>query len=247
MDSLNANIINELQKLFSKKKTWVFLIITGIVCFLSAFFITSIQVKLIFISMSSVNFPLMVLSIFTNVFLPLFIFMAASELFSGEIADKTLKLVLTMPISRLKVYVSKIVAIGIYIFINLLVLFLVSTISSLCLNLGTISIYPVFLSYLIDMVPALILSIFAAFIVQFFRSNSSAIVSCILIFIGVRVVALLNSGLNNNMFTAYLDWYSLWFRSGVNILRTGNIFLLMLSYGIIFFTVGYYLFDKREV
>jgi len=31
MDSLNANIINELQKLFAKKKTWVFLIITGVI------------------------------------------------------------------------------------------------------------------------------------------------------------------------------------------------------------------------
>lgn len=78
MDSLNANIINELQKLFAKKKTWILLVITGIICFLSAFFITSIQLKLVFISMSSVSFPLMVLSVFTNVFLPLFIFMAAS-------------------------------------------------------------------------------------------------------------------------------------------------------------------------
>ena len=247
MSSLNANIINEVQKLFAKKKTWVFLAITGIVCFLSAFFITSIQVKLIFISMSSMSFPLMVLSIFTNVFLPLFIFMAASELFAGEIADKTLKLVLTMPISRLKVYISKIIAIAIYIFINLLVLFIVSTISSLCLNLGTINIYTVLISYLIDMLPAIILGIFAAFIVQFFKSSSSALVSSILIFVGIRVVALFNSGLNNNIFTSYLDWYSLWFRSGSNFLRTGNILLMILSYGIIFFTVGYYLFDKREV
>jgi ABC-2 type transport system permease protein len=247
MDSLNANIINELQKLFAKKKTWILLVITGIICFLSAFFITSIQLKLVFISMSSVSFPLMVLSVFTNVFLPLFIFMAASELFSGEIADKTLKLVLTMPISRLKVYISKIVAIGIYIFINLLVLFLVSSVSSLFLKLGTISIFPVFISYLIDIVPALILSIFAVFIVQFFKSSNSALVSCILIFVGIRVVTIFNSGLNNNMFTSYLDWNSLWFRGGVNLLRTGNIFLLLLSYGIIFFTLGYYLFDKREV
>jgi len=97
------------------------------------------------------------------------------------------------------------------------------------------------------MVPALILSIFAAFIVQFYKSSSSALVSCILIFIGIRVVALFNSGLNNNIFIAYLDWYSLWFRGGANILRTGNIFLLILSYGIIFFTMGYYLFDKREI
>lgn len=247
MVSLKANIINELQKLFAKKKTSVFLIILGLLCFLSAFFITSIQRKLIFMSMSSVSFPLLVLSIFTNVILPLFIFMAAAELFSGEIADKTMKLVLTMPISRLKIYISKIIAIGIYIFINLLVLFLASTISSLCLSLGSISIYHVIFGYLIDMVPVLILIIFAAFIVQFFKSSSSALVSCILLFVGIRIIALLNTGLNTNIFTSYLNWYSLWFRSGANLLRTGNIFLLLLSYGIIFFTVGYFIFDRKEI
>ena len=247
MDSLKANIVNELQKLFAKKKICVFLIILGILCFLSAFFISSIQAKLIFMSMSSVSFPLLVLSIFTNTVLPLFIFMAASELFSGEIADKTLKLVLTMPISRLKIYISKIIAISIYVFLNLLVLFLVSTLSALCLNIGIMSISHVIFSYLLDFIPALILTVFAAFVVQFFKSSSSALVSCILIFVAIRITALLNSGLNNNIFTAYLNWYSLWFRSGANLLRTGNIFLLILSYGIIFFTVGYYLFDKREV
>lgn len=247
MDSLYANIINELQKLLAKKKIIILLILIVPICFLAAYFITSIQVKLIFISMSSVSFPLMVLSVFTNIFLPLFIFMAASELFSGEIADKTLKLVLTMPISRLKVYISKIVVLSIYIFINLLVLFLISTISALWLNVGVINIYNVILSYLIDIIPAVILGIFATFIVQFFKSSSSALVSCILVFICLRVAALLNSGLNNNIFTSYLNWYSLWFRGISNILKTGNIFLLMISYGIIFFTLGYYLFDKREV
>jgi len=247
MDSLYANIQNELQKLFAKKKIAAFLIILGVICFLLAFFITSIQSKLIFISMSSVSFPLMVLSIFTNTVLPLFIFMATAEMFSGEVADKTLKLVLTMPISRLKIYISKIIAIGIYIFINLLVLFLVSTISALFLNLGSISIFHVILSYLIDTIPALIVGIFAAFVAQFFKSSSSALVSSILLFLAIRVVALINTGLNNNIFTSYLNWYSLWFRSGVNFLRTGYIFLLLLSYGIIFFTMGYFMFDRKEV
>jgi ABC-2 type transport system permease protein len=219
----------------------------AIISFLSAYFMSAIQAKLVFISMTSISFPLLILSIFTNVFLPLFIFMTASELFSGEIADKTLKLVLTMPISRIKIYISKILAIAIYIVINLFVLLLISIISSLCLNINLVNIPQIFLGYLLDIIPALILAIFTAFIVQFFKSSRVSLVSSILIFIGIKVLSLLSSGFDNNIFTSYLNWYSLWFTNGPNFLRTGTITLLMLSYGIIFFTAGYYMFDKKEV
>lgn len=247
MNSLKSNTMNEIQKLFLKKKTYVFLIITAVISFLSAFFISNIQAKLIFISISSVSFPLIILSVFTNIFLPLFIFMAAGELFPGETADKTLKLTLTMPISRLKVYISKIIAIVVFIILSLLVIFLVSTVSALCLGVGVASVPQIFLSYIIDAIPALILAIFAVFIVQFFRNTSAALISCILAFIGIRVIALLNTSLNNNMFTSYLNWSSLWLTGGASFFRNINIFLLLLAYGIIFFTLGYYIFDKKEV
>jgi ABC-2 type transport system permease protein len=247
MNSLKANIINELEKLFLKKKTIVFLIIIALTSFLSIFFVSSIQSKLVFISMSSISFPLMVLSMLTNVFLPLFIFMAAAELFPGEIADRTLKLVLTRPISRLKVYISKITAISIYIIINLLVVFLVTTITALILKVNILSISHVLFSYMIDIIPASILVIFAAFVVQFFKTNSAAIISCILIFLGIRALSLFITGFNNNMFTSYLNWYSLWSANGSSIFRLLIISLLLLSYGIIFFTSGYYMFDKKEI
>lgn len=247
MESLKANILNEVQKLFSRKKTWVFLIIIAITSFLSAFFITAIQTKLVFIAMSSISFPLMALSIFTNIILPLFIFIAVSELFAGEVEDKTLKLVLIMPITRLKVYITKIISIGIYIIINLFVVLLISTISALFLNINLSSISNVICSYLIDVIPALILAIFASFIAQFFRSSSTALTSCIFIFIGIKVISLFLPGINNNIFTNYLNWSSLWFSGETNFLRAINIFLLMVAYGIIFFTTGYYMFDKKEV
>lgn len=247
MDNLRANVLNEVRKLFLKKKTSVFLIIMAILSFLTAFFISSIQAKLIFIAISSLSYPLMLLSIFTNVFLPLFVFMTAADLFSNEIADRTLKLVLTMPISRFKIYTSKIIAISIYVILNFFVIFLVSMLSALFLNINVASISNVIFGYLVDIIPALILVIFAAFITQFFRSGTAALISCIFIYIGIEALSLFNSVLNNNIFTRYLNWYSLWLSSGTNLLRELNIFLLLLAYGIIFFTAGYYLFDKKEV
>lgn len=247
MNGIKANTINEIQKLFFKKKFIVFIIIMAVISFLSAFFISGIQSKLVFIAMDSISFPLMVLSVFTNILLPLFIFMAASELFPGEISDKTLKLVLTKPISRFKIFISKIVTVTVYACLSLFVVFLASTISCLLLHVNIISLQYVIFSYLIDIIPALILVLFTILIAQFFRSSSSSIIACILIFIGIKVLSLFIPGLNNIIFTAYLNWNSLWISGTSNFFRTANVFFMLLAYGIIFFTVGYYIFDRREI
>ncbi|MBZ9634406.1 ABC transporter permease [Clostridium sp. FP1] len=248
MNNLKANIINEVQKLFLKKKITVLLIITAIICFLSASFISSIQAKLVFIAMDSISFPLMTLTIFTNIFLPLFIFMAVAELFSGELGDKSLKLVLIRPISRLKIFISKNTAIAIYIIINLVVVFVVSMLSSMLLNSkSSFNVPNIMFAYFIDVIPAVVLALFASLIAQFFKSSSGAIITCILCFIGIKVLSLFLSGLNNMLFTSYLNWYSRWTVGQLSFLTTINTLFMVLSYGVIFFTVGYYFFDKKEV
>lgn len=248
MNNLKVNIINEVQKLFLKKKVSMFLIITALICFLSAFFISSIQEKLVFIAIDSSSFPLMTLSIFTNIFLPLFIFMTVAELFSGEVGDKSLKLVFIRPISRLKIFISKNTAIAIYIIINLAVVFIVSTLSSIFLNgKSSINIPHIMFAYFIDIIPAVVLALFASVIAQFFKSSSGAIITCILCFIGIKILSLFVSGLNNTIFTSYLNWYSKWSIGQNSFLSTINILFMVMSYGVIFFTVSYYFFDKKEV
>lgn len=247
MNNTKVNTINEIEKLFLKKKFIVFMIIMAIISFLSAFFISNIQSKLLFIAMGSISFPLVILSMFTNVLLPLFIFMAASELFPAELSEKTLKLVLLSPINRFKIFISKILAIAFYVCLNLFIVFLSSTVSCLLLHVNIMSIKHIIFSYFIDIIPALILILFSAFISQFFKSSSASIISSILIFIAIKVLSLFISGLNNIIFTSYLNWYSLWTLNINNFFRTANIFIMLLSYGIIFLTAGYYVFDKREI
>jgi hypothetical protein len=249
MNSFKANVINETQKLFLKKKITVFLIITAVVCFISAFFISSIQAKLAFIALSSVSFPMMTLSIFTNIFLPLFIFMAVSEVFSGELENKSLKLVLIRPISRFKIYISKNAAIAIYIIINLLVVLVASIVSTMLLKIGFAyqGVTQIIFGYFIDAIPAMVFVLFAAFIAQFFKSSSGALITCILCYLGIEVLCLFIKGFNNAIFTSYLNWCSMWSVGGAGFIRNINTFFMILAYGIIFFTVGYYVFDGKEV
>ena len=246
MDNISKNVINELQKLFLKKKTVVFLILMAVISFLPAFFVSAIQARIVFISLSSVSFPLITLSAAANFLLPLFIFMAASEVFPGEAADRTMKLVLIRPITRFKVYISKNIAVGIYAIINILVVFIVSTISFIALKLSAENIPRIFLSYFIDIFPILIFTIFACLIVQFFRSSSAALISGIFIFAAIKVLAILISGFNNIIFTSYLNWYPAWMAGTSLLLRNMNTLVMLTAYGVIFFTVGYYIFDRKE-
>jgi hypothetical protein len=246
MNSLGANVINEVQKLFLRKKTIVFLVIMALISFLSAFFISVIQSKLLFISLTAESFPLIILSVITNVFLPLFIFMLASESFSGEIADKTMKLTLTRPISRFKIFLSKNIAIVAYVILNLFVIMLSTLIATVLFRFSFGSYGLIIISYILDAFPALIVVTFATCIVQFFRSSIGALVSCIFVFIGIKILAIFINGFNNAIFTSYLNWYTQWSSSGIKYLAHINLLFMLIAYGIIFFTIGFYLFDKKE-
>jgi ABC-2 type transport system permease protein len=100
---------------------------------------------------------------------------------------------------------------------------------------------------MIDIIPAVVVAILGVFLVQFLKSSSGALITCVLFYIVIRILSLFIAGLNNAIFTSYLNWYSVWYVSGIHLLRTINTFFMILSYGIIFFTVGYYLFDKKEL
>ena len=102
-------------------------------------------------------------------------------------------------------------------------------------------------AYFIDVVPAVVLALFASFIAQFFKSSNGAIITSILSFIGIKILSLFVSGLNNIAFTSYLNWYSRWTLGQFSFINTINILFMVLSFGVIFFTLGYYIFDKKEV
>lgn len=249
MDTLRANIINETEKLFLKRKTKVFLFIIALICFMSAFFMSKIQASLGFLALSSISFPLISLSIITNVFLPLFIFMVAAEVFSSEMGNRTLKVVLTKPISRLKVFISKNVAIVIYIIINLAVVLLVSILAESFLNSKLMwqSMPNILWAYVIDIVPQMVLSLFAVLIAQFFKNSSGTIVTCLLAFIALQILGFIFRGFSNVIFTSYLNWYSYLPIGTGNIIREVTVFFMVIAYGVIFFTAGYYIFDNKDV
>jgi len=250
MQLLHANIKNELQKLFLKKKTIAFFIIAAIIPIVSIILVLAFRNGLGIISANTTSFPLFVLGIFTNVFLPLFAAMVAIDLFSGEVGDKNLKITLLRPISRFKIYTSKILSVGIYICINLGLVFVISVILGFFLS-GKDALLPGLLkdvlAYLVAVVPMLSIVIAVAFISQFFKSSSGALTVCILVFICAKVVPIFSQPVSRILITSYTDWHLMWIGSFLSYAKIFNVFMLFLSYSLIFFAAGFYIFDKKEL
>lgn len=245
MSRLYGSIINESEKLFIKKKTIFFFIITAVIPFLSAILLSKFQSNFGIGAINPSGFMVTMLDLFTTLFLPLFIVMAAADEFSGEISDRTLKLTLLKPISRFKVYLSKVISIGIYIIATLLIILVSSTLSGLFLGNGSMLFQNIKIT-IAAFFPAMGIGLLAVFIAQIFKNASGAIITLIFLFIGLKVLGIFLPLIARISLISYLNWHVLWL-GNVGMGRLTNIFVVILSYYIIFFAAGFGIFDSKDI
>jgi ABC-2 type transport system permease protein len=249
MHSLYGNIWNETLKITLKKKTVFFLAMTFLMPIGASLLIANFQSSIGIGAVSSQDFPIIMLGLFTGIFLPLFVFMGAADQFSGEMGDRTLKVVLTRPITRFKVFASKQISLGIYIAAYLAVAFLASAIASFFLQ-GSLSMGSIgnwILAYGTAMLPLLTISIVAVCLAQFFSSSSGALTTSILLYIAVKVAAYFFPQVATYSPTAYTDWHMMWIGGSMATNQVFGVFMFLLACSILFFTAGFYLFDKKEL
>jgi ABC-2 type transport system permease protein len=250
MSILISSTLNELEKILLKKKNIFFLTLTAIITVLFSIGINLFQKRFGIAAVTGSNYPIAVLGFFVKIFLPLFIYLAAADLLTGELQHKTLKLTLTRPISRFKVYLSKNIAIGAYAIINLLVVLLISIIAGMFFSVKGEMFSGIIRSigaYAIDIVPAFVVTITTVFIAQFFKSSSTTLISCIFIYIALYVLSMFFPLVLRLSFTNFLDWHVIWLSGNVSFLKLINTLLMIISYGIIFFSAGFYFFDKKNL
>jgi ABC-2 type transport system permease protein len=249
MHSLKAGIVNEALKIISRKKAVFFLLIAAILPVAAVPVISRVQSGFGIAAVASADFPLLMLNLYTALFLPLILFMTASDLFAGEIGDKTMRITLTRPISRFKVFVSKHVSMFLYTLLYLTVALASSTISSLFLaEKGDLpkGLLNSAAAYGLAAVPMFTLGVVAVFLVQFFKNGSGALTVCILVYALAKGISFVFPQLTVYSPTAYTDWYQLWIGSSVAAGKIASIFMFLMACSILFFTAGYYMFDKKE-
>ena len=171
MNAIRIGIINENTKLFKRSKYKILLICIGILSIVLGV-ISNYSGGLINVSLS--NLPLNILSILTTVLIPLVIFMAVADLFASEQENGTIKAVITRPISRNEILISKMIAILIYVISILIVAFIIGLFMGILFGrTQVINIPEIFIAYVVSIVPIIPTVLLSILISQLSRSSSS--------------------------------------------------------------------------
>ncbi|SKA92375.1 ABC-2 type transport system permease protein [Clostridium sp. USBA 49] len=249
MAGFNTALINEIEKLYKKNKLLVAVIISIIFIIIGQAGILGLRSGFGLRGASNMNFPILVLSAIVNTILPLFTALITIDSFSGEFSQNTMKIALTRPITRFKFFTAKLTSIIIYILFNLYFIMIVSMLTGFIFNSNSFTLrgfINIIISYTVSLIPMIILALVIIILTNLIKNGTGVFFTSIFIFIIFKIIEIVFSKYSGILFTSMLDWYKLWIINPMPIFKIIRKFMLMLSYGIIFFTLGYYLFDKKD-
>lgn len=253
MNIFIAGVQNELTKIFARKKFFVLLIIEILICIGCGginYLIGKASAGTISTALMLSNMPMNMLSFFIQIYIPLISLMAICDLFASEVQDGTIRASFMRPVSRFKLYASKVVAVTIVGIIYLAVLFVLTTAIRLIgggASPSASGVFESFFAYFLDIFPLIVLILFAAMLNQFSNSPSLSIVICVIIYIGLYILGIVVPQASGLLFTGYSQWHNLWLGVTLPIMSMISKIGLLLGYGLVFGCVGYYLFERKEV
>lgn len=250
MNSFKAAYLNEIDKMYRKKKVVVLVILTLLAIAVGQLIVSGVRFQFGIRTSGSAQFPILVLSVLINTLLPLFTVLMSIDIFSGEFAANTMKITLLRPVSRLKVFTAKIAAIGSFILASLLLVMILATITGIIFNSSDNSFYflgKIFLGYISSTLPILVFALLIVILSNLFKSGTSVFFLAILIYLGLKVISILYPQFSNILILPNFNWYNLFLAQNVDLLKVVYKFFVMTGYGIILFTTGYYIYDKKDL
>jgi ABC-2 type transport system permease protein len=249
MNAFRATLINEIEKLYKKKKVLVAAILSLAFIVLGQISMTALRTAFGLRAVGSMEFPVFVLSVVVNSILPLFTALVSIDSFSGEFSHNTMKIVVIRPVTRLKIMFAKVCAIMIFVITNLVFVMIFSLAAGILFNANSFSfqgLYNIIISYLVTLMPMLVLASIVVLLTNIIKSGTGVFFLSIIIFMVFKALGIVFPKISSLLFTSQLDWYNLWVMDTLPFLKIFRLFMLMASYVIILLTATYYLFDKRD-
>lgn len=249
MAVFRAALCNEIEKLYRKKKVMAAVIISFAVIIIGQILVVGMRTGFGIRGVGSAEFPLLVLSLMINTILPLFTALVAIDCFSSEFSGNTIRITLTRPVSRLKIFTAKVSAITVFIVGNLVILLVLSSLAGFLFNFNSATIsgfFKVVLAYLVSLVPLMVLALAVVTLTNIFKSGTTVFFAAILGYIILKAAGIFFPQFSVLLLTSYLNWFNLWLASIFPLSKIISQLIIMLGYAIMFFTAGYYLFDKKE-
>ena len=246
-----ASYRNELTKLLARKKYFVFLFAGIALCLLWTgliilwdYWLYDYGIRLF----SFGNTPKAMLPFFLQVIVPFLTFMAVTDLITVEDADNTMKAMICRPVERWKLFSSKILAILTYAAIYLACVYIISTVLNQLFGVrqSVPDLIWDLISYALTLIPLAILASYSALIALIGRSASMTMFLLLLSYILLSFLPILYPILSEMLFTSYLSWYRLWIGAIPQAAKMVHMTLIILGSGVVFFTSGSLLFDRKE-
>jgi ABC-2 type transport system permease protein len=249
MNSLYANLRNETEKLWTRRITKGFLLLTLLLPVISAILLAALQNNIGVIGGLGSNLPMLMLSLFTFALLPLFLFVTAADSFTGEVAARTLKLVLLRPITRAKVFASKVLAIAVYIAVHLGALWIASVLSGSFIPGGDVTggLLDSIQAYTTSFLPMIAIGLITVLIAQCFNNSTGAMALIIFIYAAAKFIPFIVPQVSMWSVFSYTNWYVMWVGNGASISKLLNSFVLLLAYCIMAYTAGLIIFDRKQL
>lgn len=249
MAVFQAALVNEIEKLYKKKNALVAVLLTLATIVIGQLAIVLLRNGFGVRGVGSIEFPMLVLSVVVNTILPLFTALVAIDSFSGEYTHNSMRIMLTRPVSRFKLYTAKIVAIALFILANLLLLLLFSMLAGFLFNVNSATLTTftrTVLSYIVSLLPLCVLALGIVLLANVFKNGISVFFVSILVFILFKGLEVFFYQYSSLFITYQLGWYNLWLINSFPLGKILRALFIMLGYAIMLFTAGFYLFDKKE-
>ncbi|USB31625.1 ABC transporter permease [Paenibacillus sp. YPG26] len=250
MAGFKAAFFIEAVKLLKKKKIIAAAILSIFAVVIGQIAVTAIKHGLGLRVAGSTEFPFLVLSIFSYTILPLFATFVAIDMFSGEFSSNTMKITLTRPVSRFGVFSAKVLNLALFICSNLVFVMILSLLAGFLFNMSSVSLLGfvrVVLSYMATFFPVFVFSLLVVLLSNLLRGGLAVFFLAIIAFIAFNFLDIVFSSYSSFFITSMFDWYTLWISESINVYKILRQILIMLGCGIMLFTAGYYLFDRKDI
>ncbi|MCL2366332.1 MAG: ABC transporter permease [Oscillospiraceae bacterium] len=251
MKTFLASYRNEWDKLMSRKKYTVFLVIGVSICLLwvaMGQLITNFASTQGGVMINLTPTPMGMLPMFLQLIVPFLIFMGVTDLLTVEGAENTMKAMIFRPVERWKQYFSKIFAVVTYAVLYLACIFVVCAVLNQIFGraLRMDELLASLASYMLTIVPLAILASFAALVALFGKSGTLTMFILLFSYLLLNVAPVFFPVLGEMLFTSYLSWHRLWIGVLPDTLKLVHMLLIVLGYGVAFFTAGSLIYEKKE-
>ena len=231
----------ELSKLMAKKSTKTLLIVylIAFIGLIGLYALGEINFGLSIFNQG--QFQLASLGLMMSVLLPIIVIYISSNTFASEYSNQSIKNMLLLPISRTKLYINKVLSVQVLMAVLLIGQFVLSSIVGLIIDGGySFDVLGLGLTrYLSAFITLGLLNLMGSMLALLLNSSAITMLVSILGYFGLNIFGYIVPNAKIILPSYLMGQYNVLFTSL-------TVLLSILAYYIIFYIVGYLLFEKKE-